>query len=314
LIISITGGTGFIGRKLAMYHLARGDSVRILSRGDPKEPFPSASVKLYRGDLSIAADLMPFAEGADILYHCAGEIRDKDRMKSVHIDGTMSLIDAARGRIGRWVQLSSVGVYGKVRNGIVAEESRSNPIGIYEESKFQSDNLVTAAALSGAFEHVILRPSNVYGAEMTNQSMFQLITMIQRGLFFFIGKPESIASYIHVDNVVNALVLCGEKPIAKGQIYNLSDHVFLEQFILSIATELKVSKPKIRLPELPVRIAAKIFEIIPRFALTETRVDAMTGRAIYLSDKIKKDLGYRHIVSMEEGIRDVVESWKGSRR
>jgi len=314
LLISITGATGFIGHKLAMYHLARGDSVKILSRSGLNEPFLSTSVKLYRGDLSIAADLTPFAEGADILYHCAGEVRDEDRMKSVHIDGTMKLIDAARGRIGRWVQLSSVGVYGRVRNGIVAEESSLNPIGIYEESKFQSDNLVTAAALSGAFEHVILRPSNVYGAEMTNQSIFKLISMIQRGLFFFIGKSESIASYIHVDNVVNALALCGENPNAKGQIYNLSDHVFMEQFILSIASELKVSTPKIRLPELPVRMAVKFFEIIPGFPLTEARLDVLTGRVIYLSDKIKADLGYRHIVPIEAGIRGLVESWRQSRR
>ena len=314
MIVSITGGTGFIGHKLAMYHLARGDSVRILSRGGLNKPFLSTSVKLYRGDLSIADDLTAFADGADILYHCAGEVRDVDRMKSVHIDGTMNLIDAARGRIGRWVQLSSAGIYGKVRNGIVSEESRLNPIGIYEKSKFQSDNLVTAAALSGEFEHVILRPSNVYGAEMTNQSIFKLISMIQCGLFFFIGKPESIASYIHVDNVVNALALCGENRIAKGQIYNLSDHVFLEQFILSIATALKVSKPKIRLPELPVRMAAKIFEIIPGFPLTEARVDALTGRAIYSSDKIKTDLGYSHTVPIEAGIRDLVKSWRCSRR
>jgi nucleoside-diphosphate-sugar epimerase len=230
-------------------------------------------------------------------------------MKSVHIDGTMKLIDAARGRIGRWVQLSSIGVYGRVRNGIVSEESCLNPIGIYENSKFQSDNLVTAAALRGAFEHVILRPSNVYGAEMTNQSIFQLIAMIQRGLFFFIGKPESIANYIHVDNIVNALVLCGENPLSKGQIYNLSDHIFMEQFIFAIAKELNVSMPKIRLLELPVRTAAKIFEIIPGFPLTQARVDALTGRAIYTSDKIKTDLGYSHTVPIEAGIRDLVKYW-----
>jgi nucleoside-diphosphate-sugar epimerase len=138
--------------------------------------------------------------------------------------------------------------------------------------------------------------------------------MIQRGLFFFIGKPEATANYIHVDNVVHALVLCGENPNANGQIYNLSDHVFMEQFICDIAKELQVSMPNTRLPELPVRMAVKFFKNIPGFPLSVARVDALTGRAIYLSDKIKADLGYRHIVSIEAGVREVVDSWRHSQR
>jgi len=149
---------------------------------------------------------------------------------------------------------------------------------------------------------------------MTNQSIFSLISMIQRGLFFFIGKPEATVNYIHVDNVVHALVLCGENPKAKGQIYNLSDHVFIEQFIFDIAKELKVSTPNTRLPELPVRMAVKFFEKIPGFPLSDSRVDALTGRAVYLSDKIKTDLGYSHIVSIEAGVREVVDSWRHSQR
>jgi nucleoside-diphosphate-sugar epimerase len=207
MIISITGGTGFIGRRLVQKHLARGDVVRVLSRRDHSGSGLPDSTKLYSGDLSVSRRLSSFVEDADILYHCAGEIRDISLMSLVHVDGTMRLIEAATGQIGRWVQISSVGAYGRRRDGVITEQTELMPIGIYETSKVESENLVRQAALRGAFEHVILRPSNVYSTEMVNQSLFDLILIIQCGLFFYIGKPRAIMNYIHIDNVVEIRVL-----------------------------------------------------------------------------------------------------------
>ncbi len=301
MIVAITGGTGFIGRKLMQHHLAQGDEVRVLSRRATAE----TGVKLYRGDLSSDTELQSFVDGVDILYHCAGEIRDAARMQAVHVAGTQRLIEAATGRIGRWVQLSSVGAYGQQRAGVVAEQTALHPCGTYEITKVESDALVQAAALDGAFEHAILRPSNVYGADMSNQSLFG---MIRRGWFFFIGKPGASANYIHVDNVVAALLLCGVKPEANGQVYNLSDHRTMEQFAATIAAALGKPMPGLRLPEWTVRLAAKLLGGIPKFPLTEARVDALTVRAIYSTGKIEHELGYRHIVPMEAGLDELVQS------
>jgi nucleoside-diphosphate-sugar epimerase len=184
------------------------------------------------------------------------------------------------------------------------------PSGIYEASKVQSEDLVRAAVFRGAFEYVILRPSNVYGAEMANQSLFGLISMIQRGLFFYIGEKGSKANYIHVDNVVKALFLCGTSPDAKGQTFNLSDSCSIEQFIMIITDVLGVSKRQIRLPEFPMRMVAKVLGIIPGFPLTEARVDALTNQSIYLNDKIEYVLNYRHVISMEEGLSEIVKFWQ----
>lgn len=310
MIIAITGGTGFIGKKLALRHLVRGDEVRILSRRTSSVPGLSDSMALCFGDLNNVESLKPFVDGADVLYHCAGEIRDITRMEAVHVQGTRNLIDAASGRIGRWVQLSSVGAYGQRRKGAITEETPLNPCGIYEETKVQSDALVDAAAAHGAFPHVILRPSNVYGAEMTNQSLFGLISMIQRGLLFFIGKPGASANYIHVDNVVEALVMCGTMPSASGRVYNLSDYRNMEQFIATIAAALGKDAPRMRLPEAAVRMLAKLLGNIPGMPLTAARVDALTSRTIYPTEKIERELGYRHLVTMEEGLSELVAAWK----
>lgn len=302
MIVAITGGTGFIGRKLVQHHLAQGDEVRVLSRREGGE----TGVRWHRGDLSSAADLQAFVVGADVLYHCAGEIRDKTRMRTVHAVGTQRLVDAATGRIGRWVQLSSVGAYGKQREGVVTELTELSPCGEYEVTKVASDALVSSAAQGGAFEYAILRPSNVYGADMSNQSLFGLIEMIRRGWFFYIGKPGASSNYIHVDNVVMALLLCASKPEANGQVYNLSDHRTIEQFIATITALLGKPEPSLRLPEWPIRLLAKLLGGVSRFPLTEARVDALTVRSIYSTEKIEHELGYRHIVSVEAGLHELV--------
>jgi nucleoside-diphosphate-sugar epimerase len=171
-----------------MRHLNQGDQVRFLSRRSPSEAGLPNSVNWFLGDLSGTDDLQAFADGADVLYHCAGEIGDESRMEPVHVFGTRRLVEAASGRIGRWVQLSSTGAYGQQREGIITEHSPLNPRGMYEVTKVASDALVKAASSSGAFEHVILRPSIVYGAGMPNQSLYSLIYMIQRGWFFSLGS------------------------------------------------------------------------------------------------------------------------------
>ena len=310
--ISITGGTGFIGRKLVRAHLDRGDDVRVLTRDSEKYTNFADNLQLFKGDLrSDSSALKSFVEGTDILYHCAGEIRDPSKMEQTNILGTQNLIAASKRYVGRWVQLSSVGVYGPRRNGLVDECEPCAPVGPYEMSKARSDHIVLQAAQTGDIALSVLRPSNVFGSEMSAQYLFQLISTIEKGLFFYIGEPGTVFSGVHVDNVVNALILCGTKESSNWEIYNLSDELLLEEFVRIIAGKLKKREPTIRVPEKLIRFTASRLERLPGFPLTKSRIDALTTRTIYSSNKIKARLGYRHLVSIEEGIEEIVRarSW-----
>lgn len=313
MIVAITGGSGFVGRALVRSHLAAGDQVRILTRRGSGEIAAPPEVAVHRGDLGDGGvDCRPFVDGADVLYHCAAELRAPERMQRLHVDGVRRLVTAAAGRIARWVQLSSVGVYGRRSLGLITEESAERPAGVYETTKLESDRIVTEAAAQGAFACTILRPSIVYGPEMSNRSLFQLVSAIDRGLFFFIGTPGASANYIHVDNVVEALVRCAREATARSRVYNLSDHRPLEEFVGVIAAALGRNRPRLRLPEQPVRLVAKLFGRLRAFPLTEARVDALCGRAVYSCERIERELGYRHPVTMEEGLTGFVAAWKGA--
>ena len=307
--IAITGGTGFIGRKLVQRHLERGDHVRVLSRRPLAMSGLPDSVEWFEGDLIEFDRILSFVEGVDVLYHCAGQLTDKNSMGSLHVRGTKALIEASSRRIGHWVQLSSVGVYGPVSIGLITEQSPIKPVGEYETTKTESDQLVIGASREGAFSCSVLRPSNVYGEDMANQSLFDLIAMIERGLFFFVGNKGASANYIHVDNVVEGLIRCGTMQCAKDKTFNLSDHCSMERFVGIISSELGCRYPKVRLPEVILQISARIMGKLPGFPLTASRVDALTRRSMYSTKSIQEKIGYQHVVSMEDGVKRLVSEY-----
>lgn len=320
MVVAVTGGSGFIGRRLVSRHLCEGNTVRLLSRRRVAElNLPAAQV--YNADLTKDVEcLLPFVDGVDVVYHCAGEVRDKERMYAVNVEGTRNLIGAAEGRVGRWVQLSSVGAYGQHSSGIVTEETPCTPVGPYEETKTEADRLALEAAERGAFTMAMLRPSTVIGPQMKTEFLFQLISMINKGLFVFIGKPGASANCVHVENVVDGLMLCGQAPVG-SRIYNLSDYCTLEAFVAVIADELNKPVPRLRVPETVVRTAAKAVKVLPRVplakvdALIEILVNRSTvNRSKYTTERIQKELGYTHKISIEESLREMVGVWRQRQR
>lgn len=315
MIVAVTGASGFIGSVLLEKLLARGDTVRVLTRqADARWP---AGVLPHVTDLADPAALpalTAFCDGADVLFHCAGDYRDESRMAALHVRGTQHLLQAAQGRIGRWVQLSSVGAYGPHRDGIVTEDSPLAPVGPYETTKTESDRLVLAAIAAGDISATLLRPSTVFGPSMPNQSVFQLIAALDRGRFFFIGPPGASANYVSVAGVVEALLLCASRPMARNRIYNLSDWCSMESWVGAICRGLGRPVPTLHMPAAPLRMAAGLLQGLPGFPLTRSRVDALTNRSRYANSRIETELGYRHPITLEQGAREMVSVWKARSR
>jgi nucleoside-diphosphate-sugar epimerase len=307
--VAITGATGFIGRWVAARHLRMGDEVRVLTRRGGRE-WP-APVRTYEADLSAAGprDLDGFVDGVDVLYHCAGELRDESRMRATHVGGTRSLVTAAGGRVGRWVQLSSVGVYGPKRDGVVTEDTPLTPVGEYERTKAESDAVVIEHATRCGMDYTILRPSVVFGPDMPGRALFWLMAMIRRGLFSFVGPPGAAANFIPVGNVADALLLCGTSSAAAGRVYNVSDHRTWEDVVAVLAGALDARVPRWRLPERPLYALARIARPIPGFPLTPARLDALVTRVVYATDRIEQELGYAHCLRLEDALTELARQW-----
>jgi nucleoside-diphosphate-sugar epimerase len=97
-------------------------------------------------------------------------------------------------------------------------------------------------------------------------------------------------------------VLCGSSRLAEGRVYNLSDWCTIEDFAGAIAAALGRPRPSLRLPERPVRAAARMLGRLARLPLTESRVDALVNRCRYPIGCIQRELGYDVAVSIPDGI------------
>lgn len=294
MIVSITGGSGFIGSHLVQRLINQGDHVRLLTR---KKTLLQNNVKYFFGDLTDRnINLADFLDGTDVVYHCAGEIIDESVMRKLHVDGTRRLVEQSqKGGVSRWVQLSSVGAYGFCKSGVVSESSLERPYGVYELTKTESDEIVKSSDIP----NVILRPSNVFGSTMRNQSLFQLVEMIRKGFFFYIGKEGALVNYVHVEDVVEALVKCGKDDRALGNTYLLSQTTEIEKLVSSVASGLGMRRKPLRFPEWPIKQLSKIFIKIPGLPLTNSRIEALTGRCRYESEKIKVELDFKFMSPIE---------------
>jgi nucleoside-diphosphate-sugar epimerase len=87
----------------------------------------------------------------------------------------------------------------------------------------------------------------------------------------------------------------------------------MEAFVASIAAALGRPAPRVWLPEGPLRLAARVLQLLPGSPLTESRVDALTRRTIFPSDLIEQELGFKFRVSVDEGLRRLVEDWRRRR-
>ncbi len=313
--ISITGANGFIGRRLVDALRRQGHAISALSRRT--NCILPADIHIVKGDLtSMDCPLDQLLEGCEVVFHCAGEIHDAAAMKSLHVDGTQRLLQAVlkeaaqRGQAIHWVQLSSVGTYGPPKGTanaerVVTEDTPTHPLGVYEVTKTLSDELVIQASERGLMTYSIVRPSNVFGANMRNQSLRQLGAMVRKGLFFYVGRPGAVATYVHVDDVVEVLLRCGTDHRAKGKIFNISNDCLLEEMAEGIASTLKVTYPWLRLPEPFMRAAALVIGKVVNIPLTQERINALVARTRYPYLKLERELGFTPRISVPGAIGEV---------
>lgn len=313
-LVAVTGASGFIGRVFLTQLLAEGWRVRMLTR-EPQKWVASERVDIFVGDLVETPDWSRFLLGVDVIIHAAAEIREQELMMAVNVEGPQRLLQAAVAcNVPRWVQLSSVGAYGPVFDGCVDEATPERPVGTYEKSKTQFDQLLRETSGRSQLQVCIVRPSNVYGPNMANQSLFQMMRMIRRRWFTYIGPAGASANYVHVNDVARAIVLCATLPQAAGKTYIVSDWTTMENMVQSMAKGMKVETPKRRFGLGIMFFMVRFLQWIPKRPLTVARVRALSCRARYSTQLIEKDLDWRVTVPVVRGMEELTSDLQPIKR
>lgn len=299
----VLGARGFVGRSLVAALAAQGVPVRELSRQRPSAHPDATTMQQVQGDLlDPGFDPTPLLDDCTVVFNCVGELRDESLMHALHVEATAHLLEhclrRARqtGQPVHWVQLSSVGAYGPPQGPAstprcVTEISPLEPRGAYEITKARADELIVQAAQTGDITYSILRPSIIFGPNMPNSSLRQLISVIKAGRFAYIGSTDAISTYVHIDDVVTALLQCACNSAARNQVFNISNDTLQTDFVEAVTAYYSTSPPKLRLPESVARLASHLFSWKRGFPLTQSRIDALVARTAYPIAKLQQELG-----------------------
>ncbi|HEX4564144.1 MAG TPA: NAD(P)-dependent oxidoreductase [Solirubrobacteraceae bacterium] len=295
--VLVTGASGFIGATLCRRLLADGDEVSALVRRAGSEP---AGTRAYVGDLGDVARLRSTIGDArpECVVHLAAEIasqRDARKVHEVNVRGTERLLEAMRaeqdgGGAPRIVFASTV-VTGDAGGRVLTEEEPLPVATPYGRSKQEGERLVLGAGTPA----VIVRPAHVYGPGgwYANELIKQLRSP---GRLAVIGRGDNLWDVVHVDDVVEALVLAAREAPA-GSLYHVADDEPITScdFIALTARELGLGRPR----HVPVALA--------RIVAGRNAVDAVVRSARTSNAKIKRELGWQpRFATAGEGVADAV--------
>jgi nucleoside-diphosphate-sugar epimerase len=229
--VLVTGATGFIGCRAAeVLSLREGWNVRALVH-NPSHASRLARlpVEMVMGDLGSDSDVARIVDGCDAVVHCAiGNTWGASKVNfDVTVRGTERLTIAAQAKkVGRFVHLSTFAVHDLSQPGVLDESSPVNPPAgnEYSSNKAQAEQIVKAAAGRG-LPALTLRLANVYGP-LSTIHVTRPVSFLAKGQLVLVGNPAAIpSSTVHVDSVVNAIVLGLDAPAdaVTGELFTISD-------------------------------------------------------------------------------------------
>ena len=290
----VTGSTGFIGKQLV--DKIEGE-IRVLSR----EPHPQYETIIC----DLASDMIPRAsiDGIDTIFHLAGvahDQRDASKIESqyhaVNVDATVRLAElAVASGVKRFIFVSSVKAGGPAVVGhCMNEVDQREPEDIYGKTKREAEIKLLEIGRHSDMHVSIIRPSLVYGPGVKgNLRLMQ--TGIERGWFLPLPEVNNRRSMIHVDDLVQALILVAEDDRANGEIYIATDgHPYSSRQIYeTICTVLGKVIPQWSVPNV-------IFTIVSRLSSRlRYKIDKLLGDECYSSKKLQS-LGFKAQRSLRE--------------
>lgn len=224
----ITGGAGSVGQALTLFFLEKGHSVRVLDKkADQLQSLEHGNLELIKGEIEDLSVVSGAVKGIDVIVHLAWSFSD-DPMELLASDlkGHILLLDAAAAeKISHFFYASTAVVYGKpVKSPITEEdpclvEDARKPF--YGIAKLTAEKLLLVYFRTKGLPVTIFRFWWSYGEEIGGRHLRDLIKLAQAGNPLMV--PEGAGgSFLHLDDLTNALLIALQKPKTFGEIFNLS--------------------------------------------------------------------------------------------
>ena len=288
--ILLTGSTGFIGCRLLKLLESSKCEIRLLSR-QPHSDYETIVCDLGKKQVPDSALV-----SIDTVFHLAGyahDLRDatcvENRYLAINVEATVQLAKlAAEHGVKCFSFVSSVKAGGSaIVDRCMTEEDQGEPEGIYGKTKREAELMLLEIGRQSGMQVMIVRPSLVYGAGMKGNLALMRRGIVQ-GWFPPIPETENRRSMIHVDDLVQALLLVAEDKRANGEIFIATDGVphSSREIYDAICQSVGKTVPQWSVPKI-------VFEglslLSPRI---RCKVDKLLGDEFYSSAKLE-GLGFR---------------------
>jgi UDP-glucose 4-epimerase len=295
--IFVSGATGFIGQQLLARLKEQDTRLKVLTRSSHSE---------YEAVVcDLASEVIPedALDGVDTVFHLAGyahDLRDSGRLervyRSVNVDATVHLAQlAVLSGVKRFVFVSSVKAGGSAVVGhCMSEVDQGEPEDIYGKTKREAEIKLLEIGRHSGMHVSIMRPSLVYGPGVKgNLRLMQ--AGIEKGWFLPLPEVNNRRSMIHVDDLVQALILVAEDDRANGEIYIATDgHLYSSRQIYEANCAI-LGKP---VPQWSV--PRVFFDVVSRLSSRlRYKVDKLFGDECYSSKKLQS-LGFKAQRSLRE--------------
>lgn len=317
----VTGGGGFLGRYVVEQLVARGDSVRVFSRGRYPE-LDALGVETVQGDLRDVAQVRASCDGMETVFHVAGLPGVWGPWESFHeinTLGTEHVIAGCRAAgVSRLVYTSSPSVVYDGSPHENANESLTYPDSYlchYPHSKAIAEAAVLAANGTDGLATVSLRPHLIWGPR-DNHLIPRLIQRAAAGRLRRVGDGRNLISVSYVENSAHAHLLAADAltpdaPLA-GQAYfiNEPEPVNLWEWVDDLLIRAGLPKLKKSISANAAwRLGATLETVYGVLRLrgeppmTRFVASQLSGSHYYDVSAARRDFGFEPMVSVEEGLR-----------
>jgi UDP-glucose 4-epimerase len=211
--VLVTGGAGFIGRRVVRALLAEGHEVTVADL----RAFPDAEVRSVTGDLCDPGVLeRAVGPKTDAIIHLAAityvlaSVNDPVSTYRLNVDATARLLELAReNEVGTFLLASTNAVTGNVGSSVISERTVLRPLTPYGATKAAAEMLLSSYANCYGITGAALRFTNVYGPGMSEKDSFvpRLMRAARDGEGVQVrGDGTMRRDLVHVDDVVQGVL------------------------------------------------------------------------------------------------------------
>jgi nucleoside-diphosphate-sugar epimerase/2-polyprenyl-3-methyl-5-hydroxy-6-metoxy-1,4-benzoquinol methylase len=320
----ITGGTGFIGSRLALRLKGGGDDVRVLGQANNeaeaanRRELEAAGVEVALGTVTDPEAVARAVDGVDTVFHLAAAQHEanvgEEHFRRVNVTGTENVAAACvEAGVKRIVHGSTIGVYGENLTGTVDAHTPEAPDNPYGRTKLEGER--KALSFADRLPVAVVRIPETYGPG--DRRLLKLFKGVEKGFFPVIGRGDNPHHLIYVEDLLDALMLAATTDKAVGEVCLVAGHeaVTTRQMVDEVARQVGRPQPNVPLPLAPFLAAAWVLEkTLGPFGiqppLHRRRMDFFRKGFTLSTEPAERLLGFAPKVSFAEGAAETARWYR----